>query len=221
MSSGVWFDFFLTEPVHRFAIHDPDDIEVVVLLVIVGAAVGEIALWGLRQGEHAARRRGYLDGVLETADFAAAEGTSPEELGRRIGDRIVSVLEVDHCRFVVGDVPPRAAPLLLRDGSVRRDGSVIAVAVTGCRSTARPCSRHPLPTATSESRRPVESPARAASSEGWPSSSRTSSPRVQPVPTRTAPRAHPCGVNRRPPRSPTLAGAARSGPKGAGHGTSW
>jgi len=131
VSSGVWFDFFLTEPVHRFAIHDPDDIEVVVLLVIVGAAVGEIALWGLRQGEHAARRRGYLDGVLETADFAAAEGTSPEELGRRIGDRIVSVLEVDHCRFVVGDVPPRAAPLLLRDGSVRRDGSVIAVGRDG------------------------------------------------------------------------------------------
>ena len=60
---------------HRFAIHDPDDLEVVVLLVIVGAAVGEIALWGLRQGERAARRRGYLDGVLETADLAAAEGT--------------------------------------------------------------------------------------------------------------------------------------------------
>ena len=127
VSSGLWFDFFLTVPVHRFAISDPDDVEVVVLLVLVGAAVGEIALWGLRQGERAARRRGYLDGVLETADRAAAEGTSAEELARRITDRITGVLEVDHCRFVPGAAPPRAAPVLHRDGTVQRDGVVVDV----------------------------------------------------------------------------------------------
>lgn len=35
------------------------------------------------------------------------------------------------------------------------------------------------------------------------------------------PGAHPCGVNRPHPRSRTLAGVARAGAKGAGHGTPW
>ena len=127
VSSGLWFDFFLTEPLRQFAISDPDDVEVVVLLVIVGAAVGEIAMWGQRQNERAARRRGYLDGVLETADPAATAGVSAEELARRTGDRIIAVLEVDRCRFVPDAVPPRAAPVLRRDGSVHRDGVDLAV----------------------------------------------------------------------------------------------
>lgn len=122
VSSGLWFDFFLTEPLRQFAISDPDDVEVVVLLVIVGAAVGEIAMWGQRQNERAARRRGYLDGVLETADPAATAGASPEELARRASDRITAVLEVDRCRFVPDAVPPRSASVLRRDGSVHRDG---------------------------------------------------------------------------------------------------
>ena len=42
----------------------PDDVEVVLLLVAVGAAVTEIALWGCRQQARAARRAGFLDGVL-------------------------------------------------------------------------------------------------------------------------------------------------------------
>ena len=127
VSSGLWFDFFLTEPLRQFAISDPDDVEVVVLLVVVGAAVGEIAMWGQRQNERAARRRGYLDGVLETADPAATAGVSAEELARRTGDRIIAVLEVDRCRFVPDAVPPRAASVLRRDGSVHRDGVDLAV----------------------------------------------------------------------------------------------
>ncbi|HYN65703.1 MAG TPA: DUF4118 domain-containing protein, partial [Ornithinibacter sp.] len=139
VSSGLWFDFFLTAPVHRFTIDDPDDIEVVVLLVVVGAAVGEIANWGLRQGEQAALRRGYLDGVLETADRAVAEGASPEELARRITDRMTGVLEVDRCRFVPDAAPPHAAPVLCRDGTVQRGGVVLAVEREGLPSDTDTC----------------------------------------------------------------------------------
>lgn len=139
VSSGLWFDFFLTAPVSRFTISDPDDIEVVVLLVVVGAAVGEIAQWGLRQGERAALRRGYLDGVLETADPAAAQGASPEELARRITDRMAGVLEVDHCRFVPGVAPPRSAPVLSRDGTVLRGGVLVAVEREGLPSDTDTC----------------------------------------------------------------------------------
>ena len=38
----------LTEPYARFTITDPNDIEATVLLVLVGLAVTEIALWGRR-----------------------------------------------------------------------------------------------------------------------------------------------------------------------------
>jgi K+-sensing histidine kinase KdpD len=76
LSGGLWFDFFLTQPYHRLAISDSDDVEVTVLLVLIGVVVTEIALWGRRQQERAARRTGYLDGVLSTAK-AVSEGDAP------------------------------------------------------------------------------------------------------------------------------------------------
>ena len=76
LSGGAWFDFFLTEPYQRFTIADPDDIEATVLLVLIGAGVTEIALWGHRQQGRAARRSGYLEGVLGTAQVVS-EGDAP------------------------------------------------------------------------------------------------------------------------------------------------
>ena len=35
--------------------------------MVIGVAVTELALWGRRQQAHAARRSGYLDGVLSAA----------------------------------------------------------------------------------------------------------------------------------------------------------
>ena len=132
VSSGLWFDFFLTEPTGQFAINDPDDVEVVVLLVAVGVAVTEIALWGLRQQARAARRAGFLDGVLESADLAAGGDVAPDQAHARVADRIAEVLEVDRCRFEQGPVPPTAAAAALhRDGSVHRDGVAVDVAREG------------------------------------------------------------------------------------------
>ena len=88
VSGGVWFDFFLTEPYQQFTIADPDDIEATVLLVLIGACVTEIALWGHRQQGRAARRSGYLEGVLGTARIVS-EGDTPAshpDRGRRPPD---------------------------------------------------------------------------------------------------------------------------------------
>jgi hypothetical protein len=138
-SSGLWFDFFLTEPTGQFAIKDPDDVEVVLLLVAVGVAVTEIALWGLRQQARAARRAGFLDGVLESADLAAGADVVPDEARRRVADRIASVLDLDRCRFVEGPVPPRGIALLLRDGSVERDGEPVSVEREGLPTDVEIC----------------------------------------------------------------------------------
>ena len=48
VSTAVWFDFFLTQPYERFTITRRTDIETTVLLVVIGVAVTEIAVWGRR-----------------------------------------------------------------------------------------------------------------------------------------------------------------------------
>lgn len=125
MSSGAGFDFFLTEPYQRFTITDPNDIEAAVLLVLVGAAVTELALWGRRQQDRAGRRSGYLDGVLQTAELAAGHATPEDEVISRVGQQIQDVLDLDRCRYVPDPVLAPEAPRINDDGSVTwRGGSV-------------------------------------------------------------------------------------------------
>jgi K+-sensing histidine kinase KdpD len=72
LSGAVWFDYFLTAPFTTFAITDRADVETAVLLVLVGLAVTEVALWGRRQQARASREQGYLDGVVSTAASVGA-----------------------------------------------------------------------------------------------------------------------------------------------------
>jgi len=99
LSSAAWFDFFLTEPYNQFVIADRADIEMAVLLMLVGAAVTEIALWGRRQQARASRERGYLDGVLSTAATVGAGRSSTRSLIDRVCAQIVDVLHIDECRY--------------------------------------------------------------------------------------------------------------------------
>jgi len=127
VSSGLWFDFFLTEPFLRFIITDPEDIEAMVLLVVVGAAVTELALWGRRQQARASRRSGYLDGVMGTAEIVAAPQDSPSVLVDHVSGEIEELLGVDQCRFDPHAVQDPRYATLDRDGSVTRDGHPVNV----------------------------------------------------------------------------------------------
>ena len=131
LSSGAWFDFFLTEPYLHLAIDDPDDIQAVLLLVLIGVGVTEIALWGRREQERASRSSGYLDGVL-TAAAAVAQGSSgPDEVVDVVAASIVEVLEVDACRYVAGPVHDTRVALLDHDGVLTQNGHSRDVARTG------------------------------------------------------------------------------------------
>jgi K+-sensing histidine kinase KdpD len=127
LSSGAWFDFFLTKPYGRFTIDDPNDIEVTVLLVLVGIAVTEIALWGRRQQARASRRAGYLDGVLGTSRIIALQETSPIALINHVAHQIVQLLDIDDCQFVEGAGPAPQDTTLDHDGQVTRRGYSINV----------------------------------------------------------------------------------------------
>jgi K+-sensing histidine kinase KdpD len=117
VSAAVWFDFFLTQPYERFTITRRADIETTVLLLVIGVAVTEIAVWGRRQHTAASRRAGYLEGI-NAAAHAAATGTSPPALADQVAAQLTRVLSLESCRFQYG------AAGLGRPARMRHDGTV-------------------------------------------------------------------------------------------------
>ena len=127
LSSGVWFDVFLTQPFGQLTIKSSEDIEVTVLLVLVGVGVTEIALWGHRQQARSSRRAGYLDGVLGTSKIIADPQPSPDALIDHVAHQIVDVLDIDDCHFVPGDAPDPKTASLDHDGNVISRGHRVNV----------------------------------------------------------------------------------------------
>ena len=116
-SATVWFDFFLTAPYERFAIARRTDIETTVLLVVVGVAITEIAVWGRRQHMTASRRAGYLDGI-NAAARAVATGDSPAALIDQVSRQLTELLSLRSCRFQYGIAGIGRPARLQRDGRV-------------------------------------------------------------------------------------------------------
>jgi K+-sensing histidine kinase KdpD len=118
LSAAVWFDFFLTRPYERFSITRAADIETTVLILVIGAAVTEIAVWGRRQQSAATRRAGYLAGI-NTAAGAVAAGGSAAALIDDVSGRLARLLSVRECRFEHGVAG------LGRPARLRPDGQVV------------------------------------------------------------------------------------------------
>jgi K+-sensing histidine kinase KdpD len=125
-SSALWFDVLLTQPFGRLAISDREDIETAVLLLAVGLATTELALWGRRQQAQASRTAGLLDGLVITAQASAAGQRSPHGLIADIARRITDALGLDQCQFQPGPAP-YGVPVLHHDGTVTRGGAHIDV----------------------------------------------------------------------------------------------
>jgi K+-sensing histidine kinase KdpD len=125
VSSAVWFDFLLTVPFNRLTIENQDDIETTILLVVIGAAVTEIAIWGRRQQARASRQSGYLAGVMTTSQ-AIANGGSTEDLIDQVRAELIAVLRIDDCRFLAGGKRAHV-PQLNQDGSVTYRDRVLKV----------------------------------------------------------------------------------------------
>jgi len=117
VSVAVWFDFFLTQPYERFSITRRTDIETTVLLLVIGIAVTEIAVWGRRQRVAASRRAGYLDGISSAAQAVAAGG-SASALIEQVTGQLTQLLALRSCRFEYGVAGVGRPARLRHDGSV-------------------------------------------------------------------------------------------------------
>ena len=117
LSAAVWFDFFLTRPYERFSIFRRADIETTVLLLVIGVAVTEIAVWGRRQHAVASRRAGYLDGIGAAAQAVAAGGP-PSDLIDEVSGQLTGLLSLQACRFQYGVAGIGQPARLQHDGTV-------------------------------------------------------------------------------------------------------
>lgn len=117
VSAAVWFDFFLTRPYEHFNITRRTDLETTVLLLVIGAAVTELAVWGRREHTAASRRAGYLAGI-NAAARAVAAGESESDLIGQVTGRLTDVLSLASCRFQYGVAGVGNPARLRRDGQV-------------------------------------------------------------------------------------------------------
>lgn len=115
VSSALWFDFFWTRPHEQLAISARADVETSVLLLALGVAVTETAVWGRHQHLEASREAGFRAGILAAAE-AVATGDSPSAVIDRICERLAPLLGLQSCRFDYGT--GRDHPRLEHDGSV-------------------------------------------------------------------------------------------------------
>jgi hypothetical protein len=121
-SAAAWYDFFLTRPYEHFSITRASDIETTVLLLLIGIAVTEIAVWGHLQHATASRRAGYLDGINDAARAVAA-GDSPAALPGEVSARLVQLLLLRSCQFQYGMAGLGQPGRLEHDGEVTVGGS--------------------------------------------------------------------------------------------------
>jgi K+-sensing histidine kinase KdpD len=117
LSAAVWFDFFLTRPYERFSITRRTDIETTVLLLVIGVAVTELAVWARRQHAAASRRAGYLEGISAAAQAVAAGG-SPSALIEQVTSQLTQLLALRSCRFQFGVAGLGRPARLYHDGTV-------------------------------------------------------------------------------------------------------
>ena len=117
VSAAAWFDFFLTRPYETFDITGRTDLETTVLLLAIGVAITEIAVWGRREHATASRRASYLAG-LGAAAQAVAAGSSLSTLIDQVTSQLTQLLSLQTCRFQQGvaglGLPARLQP----DGTV-------------------------------------------------------------------------------------------------------
>jgi K+-sensing histidine kinase KdpD len=117
VSAAVWFDFFLTRPYEEFTITRRTDIETTILVLVIGVAVTELAVWGRRQQSVASRRAGYLDGINAAAK-SVATGGSPAVLIDQVTGQLTQLLSLQSCRFQQGVAGLGQPARMQHDGTV-------------------------------------------------------------------------------------------------------
>jgi hypothetical protein len=106
LSAAAWFDFFLTVPYERFTITRHTDLQTTLLLLAVGVAVTELAVWARRQRRVATADEAFLAVLTSTSGLVAA-GERPERIAERVCVQLTALLGLRGARFEPGEARSR------------------------------------------------------------------------------------------------------------------
>jgi hypothetical protein len=118
LTAAASFDFFHTRPYLSLLIHDGDDVEMTLLLLVLGLVAGQLA-W--RAGVAARQRdggRGGLDQIRRLADRVAQGDESVDVIATARGD-LIDLFHLVDCQFEAAPFHDRVdLPSLERNGVV-------------------------------------------------------------------------------------------------------
>lgn len=102
LGAAVWFDFFWTRPYEQFTITSRGDIETTVLLLLVGAAVSELAARARRSRQTVRTDTAYLASI-HTTSGQAATGQTATEVIEQVRGQLIEILTLREARFEQGN----------------------------------------------------------------------------------------------------------------------
>jgi hypothetical protein len=98
VAAAIAFDLFFTRPYYSLRVDRAQDIETVVLMLIIGIAIGEIVTRGRRNRLAAQLARSNLERASRIAELAAG-GERPGRLIRIARRELIDLLDLDGCEF--------------------------------------------------------------------------------------------------------------------------
>lgn len=117
--AGVAFDYLWAPPYKTLTIDNPNLIQTAILLVIVGAAVSELAWLGQHARQQFVRSRSYVAGAVDVVATFDPHA-DPAVAVRLVEQRITDILGCDGCAYHPGRIPGGdSAAVLAPDGSLK------------------------------------------------------------------------------------------------------
>jgi hypothetical protein len=114
------FDFFHTRPYLSLKIMSAEDVETTVLLLLVGVAVGQVAVMSRQRRYEAAEGRSEVESLYRVAEQAARD-PDPERLVTAVRRELSQLLSLAECSFHRGP-PPEELPSLEASGWIDSGG---------------------------------------------------------------------------------------------------
>jgi uncharacterized protein DUF4118 len=118
--SALSFDFFHTRPYLSLTIASAEDVETTVLLLLIGIAVGQLAILARRRRSEAAEGRSELASLFRVAE-QATQDIDPEVLIAAVRNELTEVLSLDQCTYQPGP-PPEGSHTLEPSGWIDAGG---------------------------------------------------------------------------------------------------
>jgi hypothetical protein len=119
VSAAAWFDFFQTRPYYSFTINGHDDVVTAVLLLLVGVAVGELAIRTRYHHQAARTGSGDISRLHAIAELVAA-GETPDLVVVSVAGELRYLLDLKDCTFERAPFDP-----LPRSARFERSGNVV------------------------------------------------------------------------------------------------